>query len=143
MGGFTVDHYGNRIRVEIPPHSAGICHSDGRYSRGSITSRRTHLMPSYQMTPAEEAKYGFNLNIWQQIQLLQAWAPLIGFGQRFVQTVDPYQKALIIAEAAEWVASKTNAQADDQLVRLLADIAKTKEGEALIRWCLLQAEAAR
>ena len=143
MGGFGYDHRGNRIRVEIPAHSAGICHSDGRYSRGSITSRRTHLMPQYQMTPAEEAKYGFNLNIWDQIRLLQTWAPLVGYAQRFVNSVDPYAKALVVAEAAEWVASKTNAQVDDQLVRMLADIAKTKEGEQLIRWCLMQAEAAR
>jgi hypothetical protein len=46
----------------------------------------------------------------------------------------------VVAEASEWIASKTNAQADDQLVRLLADVLKTKEGEALVRWCLLQSE---
>lgn len=100
-------------------------------------------MPAYEATPQEIEQYGFNLNIWEQIRLLQAWAPLVGYAQRFVNSVDPYAKALIIAEAAEWVASKTNAQVDDQLVRMLADIAKTKEGEALIRWCLLAAEAAR
>lgn len=100
-------------------------------------------MPAYEATPQEIEQYGLNLNIWEQIRLLQTWAPLIGFGQRFVQTVDPYQKALIIAEAAEWVASKTDAKLDDQLVKLLADIAKTQQGEALIRWCLLAAEAAR
>jgi hypothetical protein len=39
------------------------------------------------------------------------------------------------------MASKTDAKADDQLVRMLADILKTKEGESLVRWCLLRAEA--
>jgi len=28
-------------------------------------------------------------------------------------------------------------------VRMLGDLLKTKEGEALVRWCLLQVEAAR
>jgi hypothetical protein len=48
-----------------------------------------------------------------------------------------------VSDAAEWLASKTSAQVDDQLVRLLADILKTKEGEALVRFLLLQAEAAK
>jgi hypothetical protein len=48
-----------------------------------------------------------------------------------------------VADAAEWVASKTSAKVDDQLVRLLADILKTPQGEALVRWCLLKAEEAK
>lgn len=93
-------------------------------------------MPAYEMTAAESAEYGNSLNIWQAIRLLQTWSPLIQFGQRFVNTVDPYQKGLIVAEAAEWLASKTDAAVDDQLVRHLVEVAKTKEGEGLIRFCL-------
>jgi hypothetical protein len=100
-------------------------------------------MPLYEATPAELEQYGEKLSIWQQIQLLQAWAPLIGYGQRFVAEPDPYKRGLVISEAAEWLASKTNATADDQLVRLLADLLKTPQGEAIVRWCLLQVEAAR
>jgi len=100
-------------------------------------------LPNYEGTADEYAKFGPSLNIWQQLALLQAWAPLIGYGQRFVNEIDPYRKSLVVSDAAEWLASKTNAQADDQLVRLLADILKTKEGEALVRWCLLQAEGAK
>lgn len=100
-------------------------------------------MPSYEATPAELEQYGNKLSIWQQLQLLQAWAPLIGYGQRFVNESDPYKRSIVVSEAAEWLASKTNSVADDQLVRLLADLLKTKEGESLVRWCLLQVEAAR
>jgi hypothetical protein len=100
-------------------------------------------LPNYEGTADEYAKFGPSLNIWQQLALLQAWAPLIGYGQRFVNEIDPYRKSLVVSDAAEWLASKTNAQTDDQLVRLLADILKTKEGEALVRWCLLQAESAK
>ena len=100
-------------------------------------------MPDYGATPAEEAKYGNALNLWQSLMLLQRWSPLIGFGQRFVQEVDPYKKSIIVGEAAEWLASQTAAQADDQVVKLLADLLKTQQGEALVRWILLQVEAVR
>lgn len=100
-------------------------------------------MPAYEATPEELDKYGAGLNIWQQLALLQAWAPLIGYGQRFVQTADPYAKAVIVSEAAEWVASKTDAKLDDQLVKYISDILKTPQGEALVRFLLTQAEAIR
>ena len=100
-------------------------------------------MPSYEATPEELDKYGAGLNIWQQIALLQAWAPLIGYGQRFVNEVDPYRKGLVVAEASEWVASRTDAKLDDQLVKLLADILRAPQGEALVRFVLMQAEAAK
>jgi hypothetical protein len=100
-------------------------------------------MQNYGATEDEIALYGNKLNLWQSLALLQAWAPLIAYGQRFVNEIDPYRKSIIVSEAAEWLASKTNATADDQLVRLLADILKTQQGEALVRWCLLQVEGAK
>jgi len=143
MAGYSYDRRGNRIRVEIAAHAAGICHSDGRYSRGSITSRRTHLMPQYEMTPEEANRYGSTLNIWQAIRLLQTWSPLITYAQSFLAEDDPYKQGIIIAEATEWVASKTDAKADDELVALLGDLLRTDEGEKLVRWCVAQVEALR
>ena len=99
--------------------------------------------PNYQGTAEEYEKYGASLNIWQQLQLLSQWSPLIGFGQRFVNESDPYRKLGVVSDASEWMASKTSAEVDDQFVRLLADILKTPQGEALVRWCLAQAEAAK
>lgn len=93
-------------------------------------------MPAYEMTAAERQQYGNALTIWQAIRLLTTWQPLIAYGQRFVQEVDPYRKGLIVSEAVEWLASKTDSAVDDQLVRHLSDVAKTKEGESLIRFCL-------
>lgn len=100
-------------------------------------------MPTYECTPEEVAKYGANLSIWQQIALLQTWAPLIGYGQRFVNESDPFKKNLIAAEACEWLASRTDTKADDQAVRLIVDVLKSPQCEALVRWCLLQVEAVR
>lgn len=99
--------------------------------------------PTYSATPEEYAQYGANLNWIDQIRLLSQWAPLLAFGQAYLQANDPYKKSLIVADAAEWVAAKTQTGLDDQLVRLLADLLKTPQGEALVRWCLLRAEGAK
>lgn len=98
---------------------------------------------SYEMTPEEAAKYGAGLSIWDQIRLLQAWSPLIGYGQRFVNELDPHRRALVVADCCEWLASKTASPLDDELVRHLGDVLKTKEGEALVRWALLKVEEVR
>lgn len=99
-------------------------------------------MPDYGATIAEQAKYG-NLNLWQSLMLLQKWSPLIAFGQRLVAESDPYKKSLIVADACEWLASQTQAKADDELISRLADILKTPQGESLVRWCLEQVEGIR
>lgn len=87
-----------------------------------------------------DENYAAGLSIWDQIRLLQEWSPLLMYGQRFVQTDDVHAKSLIVAEAAEWLASKTKSSLDDQLVDLLSAVLRTKEGEALVRWSLLKAE---
>jgi hypothetical protein len=102
--------------------------------RGSIPG--VPAMPAYEMTAAEQAEYGNTLNIWQAIRLLQTWSPLLAYGQKFLNTTDPYEKGLVVGEAAEWLASKTDSEVDDQLVRHLAEVAKTEQGEQLIRFCL-------
>lgn len=101
------------------------------------------MTPNYQGTADEYAKYGGNLNIWQQLALLSQWAPLVSFAQRFVAEPDPYRKSIVVSDASEWMASKTSAKVDDELVRLLADILKTPQGEALVRWGLSKTEAAK
>jgi hypothetical protein len=97
-------------------------------------------IPNYEGTADEYAKYGGRLSIWEQLALLQAWAPLIGFAQRFVNEVDPYKKGIVVSDACEWLASKTQSPVDDQLVRHVAAALRTKEGEALVRWAMLTIE---
>lgn len=143
MSGYARDRDGSRRRVEIPRTAFGISHSDGAYSRGSITSRRRHVMPDYGATPKELEQYGNGLNLWQSLMLLQRWAPLIGYGQRFVAEADPYKRSLIVADAVEWLASQTQARVDDELVTKLAAVLKTPAGEDLVRWVMAQVEAAR
>jgi hypothetical protein len=99
-------------------------------------------MPDFGATPVEAQQYG-NLNLWQSLMLLQRWAPLIGYGQRFMAEGDPYKRSLIVADAVEWLASQTQAKADDELVTKLAAVLKTPAGEDLVRWVMTQVEAVR
>ena len=96
---------------------------------------------SFEMTASEAQQYGDSLSIWQKIALLNSFAPLIGYAQRFTQEADPFKKGLIVADACEWLASKTSSTSDDELVKHVAAVLRTKEGESLVRWCLLQVEA--
>lgn len=97
-------------------------------------------MPAFEMTAAEQAEYGANLSIWEKLLLLQSFAPLVTFGQRFVSTPDPYTKAVVVGECCEWLASKTDSGLDDELVKHLAAVLKTEEGETLVRWVVAKAQ---
>jgi hypothetical protein len=89
------------------------------------------------MTPEEVQ----GLSIWEQLRLLSEWSPLLAYGQRFVGESDPHRKSIIVAEACEWLASKTKAtNVDDELVSLVSAILKSSQGEALVRWAIAKAE---
>ena len=97
-------------------------------------------MPAFEMTVEEANRYGDTLSIWQKIVLLQSWMPLMTYGQRFVGAADPYAKSLVVSECCEWLASKTDSGLDDELVKHLAALLKTKEGENLLRWVMAKIE---
>ena len=89
-------------------------------------------------TENEITQYGASMSWLDQIKLFQEWLPLIGFGQRFMLEPDEYVRAIIVADACEWVSHKTNTGLDDKVVALVVAVLKTKAGEELIRFCLAQ-----
>lgn len=100
-------------------------------------------MPHIEMTPEEANRYGGTLSIWEKLVLLQAWAPLVAFAQRFVTAPDAYAKSVIVGECCEWLASKTDSKLDDELVALVSAVMHTPQGEALVRWVIAKAESKR
>jgi len=80
------------------------------------------------------------MNLFEKLKLLAEWSPLISYMQRFAEEDDIHSKAVIVTEAAEWIASRTDLEWDDELVEHVADILRSEEGEALIRWILSQLE---
>lgn len=72
-------------------------------------------------------------SIAQQIRLVNQWLPLLSFGQRYLAETDHTKRALVIGDAAEWLASKTENRLDDLLVDDVVSILKTPQGEKLVR----------
>lgn len=80
------------------------------------------------------------MTIFEKLRLLSEYAPMLSFAQDLMRETDPHRKAVIAADAAEWLASKTDAEWDDELISLIGDILKSDEGEALLRWIVEQAK---
>lgn len=83
---------------------------------------------------------GEKMGIWEQIRLLNAWAPLLGYGQRYLAEQDIHRRSLVIGDAAEWLAGKTTSKLDDEFVDRVVAILKTAEGEAMVRFLVGQVE---
>lgn len=76
------------------------------------------------------------MNIFEKIKLLAEWSPLLTFAQELAAEDDMHAKAVIVSEALEWVASRTDLEWDDELTSHISDILISEEGEALVRWIL-------
>tara|TARA_S200002703_G_scaffold9511_1_gene9403 strand:- start:529 stop:780 length:252 start_codon:yes stop_codon:yes gene_type:complete len=80
------------------------------------------------------------MNLFEKLKLLAEWSPLISYLQRFAEEDDIHGKAVIVTEAAEWIASRTDLEWDDELVEHISDMLRSEEGEAFVRWILSQFE---
>lgn len=80
------------------------------------------------------------MSVWEKLRLLQEWYPLVTFIQAILATNDPHQKAVVIADACEWMASKSQTKVDDELVGHLSAILRSPQGESLLRWVLAKIE---
>lgn len=73
-------------------------------------------------------------SIWTNIRTIQEWGPAISYIQAFLTAKDSPRKALVVADAAEWLAAKTQTKVDDELVTLISNVLRTPQGEALVVW---------
>lgn len=80
------------------------------------------------------------LSLIDQWRLYREYSPLLAYGKRAIEETDPYKQAIIVAEACEWLASKSQMRTDDKVVRILTDLVKTPAGEQLIRWAIEMAK---
>lgn len=76
-----------------------------------------------------------------QVRMMREWAPLLGYGRRYVAATDPHERSLVVADMIEWAASRTPGKLDDRLAGHVVAILKTQEGEALVRDLLSIVEA--
>jgi hypothetical protein len=76
------------------------------------------------------------MNIFEKLRLLAEWSPLLTYMQTLAAEDDIHAKAVIVAEAFEWVATRTEIEWDDELASHVSDILVSEEGEAFVRWIL-------
>ena len=76
------------------------------------------------------------MNIFEKLRLLAEWSPLLKYMQTLAAEDDIHAKAVIVAEALEWVATRTEIEWDDELASHVSDILVSEEGEAFVRWIL-------
>jgi len=76
------------------------------------------------------------MNIFEKLKLLAEWSPLLTFAQQLAAEDDMHAKAVVVADAMEWVASRTEIEWDDELASHISDILISEEGEAFVRWIL-------
>ena len=81
--------------------------------------------------PAEETP---TMNIFEKIRLISEYAPLLTYLQQLADADEMTDKVSVAADAAEWIATKTELEWDDEVVSLVADILRSDEGAALIEW---------
>ena len=85
----------------------------------------------------EHDEYGaYDASWWDTLALIQQLMPLVSYAQRVLNEPDSYRKGIIVADACEWLASRSKTTVDDEVVKLLGDVVKTPEGERLIRYVL-------
>ena len=80
-------------------------------------------------------------SIIDQVRLVQDYWPLVTLGRQALAENDPYKRAMLLADAVEWMASKSQTRLDDEAVRLITELFRTPQGEQLIRWALHKVEA--
>ena len=76
------------------------------------------------------------MNLFEKLRLLAEWSPLLTYMQTLAAEDDIHAKAVIVAEALEWVATRTEIEWDDELASHMSDILVSEEGEAFVRWIL-------
>ena len=82
-------------------------------------------------------EYGaYDLSWWDTLQMVQQLMPLVGYAQRTMNEPDRYKQGIIVGDALEWLASRSQTKIDDEVVKLVGDVVKTAEGERLIRYIL-------
>jgi len=88
------------------------------------------------MTP-EEIEYG-SFPLIEKLKLLAEWAPLLSRLQLVAVAKTPHEQALAVVSTLQWAAGKSETDIDDQALRHIEALLKTKEAQEFLDWTLSQ-----
>ena len=90
------------------------------------------------MTPDEiEQEYG-SFALIEKLKLLAEWSPLLSRLQLVAVAKTPHEQALAVVSTLQWAAGKSQTDLDDQALRHVEALLKTKEGQAFFEWMMGQ-----
>jgi len=73
-----------------------------------------------------------------KLRLIGEWSPVLAILQQYASETDPHKKVLVVMDAVEFLASKTETKLDDGVVTRLEAVLKTPQGEDLVRYVIDQ-----
>ena len=82
----------------------------------------------------EENDYGAGLPLFDRLQLLAEWAPVIGRLQAVMDAKTPQDRAKAIVKALQWAAGKSATSLDDEALFHLEAVLRSPEGSAFFDW---------
>ena len=88
------------------------------------------------MTP-DEIEYG-SFPLIEKLKLLAEWAPLLSRLQLVAVAKTPHEQALAVVSTLQWAAGKSETDIDDQALRHIEALLKTKEAQEFLDWTLSQ-----
>ena len=83
---------------------------------------------------SEEGEFGAGMTLFDKLQLLTEWAPVIGRLQAVMDAKTPQDRAKAIIKALQWAAGKSATTVDDEALFHLEAVLKSPEGAAFFDW---------
>lgn len=82
----------------------------------------------------DEGEFGAGLSLFDKLQLLTEWAPVIGRLQAVANATTAQGRAAAIVKALQWAAGKSSTSIDDEALFHLEAVLNSPEGKAFFDW---------
>jgi hypothetical protein len=83
---------------------------------------------------SEEEIYGAGFPLLDRLKLLAEWAPLLAQLQVIGSAKSPHEQAVAIVKTLQWAAGKSTTSLDDETLRHVEAVLRTKEGKEAFEW---------
>jgi hypothetical protein len=83
---------------------------------------------------SEEEIYGAGFPLLDRLKLLAEWAPLLAQLQVIGSAQSPHEQAVAIVKTLQWAAGKSTTSLDDETLRHVEAVLRTKEGKEAFDW---------
>ncbi len=82
----------------------------------------------------EEEIYGAGFPLLDRLKLLAEWAPLLAQLQIIGSAQSPHEQAVAIVKTLQWAAGKSTTSLDDETLKHVEAVLRTKEGKEAFEW---------